>query len=172
MKHIVEDKMEMTDSEIQLAIFTVGGDNYAMDIMKIKEIIKPLKITPLPNVPDFIEGVINLRGALIPVISMRERFGFVPDEGHKNARIIIMAMRKIIVGIIVDSVEEIISVPLKDVQPPPKIAKGIDSEYLKGICRMGDEALVLLDLEKILTTTEQVIMEEMEVNVSKADLER
>lgn len=150
------------DSEIQLVMFTVSGERYAIDIMKAKEIIKPVKVTPLPDVPDFIKGVINLRGMLLPVISMKERLGVavenMEDLGH-DARVILVALDRMVVGVFVDSVEEIIRVSLKDVLPPPQIAKGIGSEYLQGICRMDEEALVLLDLNKILSSSEKIMVE-------------
>ena len=150
------------DSEVQLVMFTVCGEKYAIDIMKAKEIIKPVKVTPLPDVPEFIKGVINLRGMLLPVISMKERLGIATENieelGHE-ARIILVAMEKMVVGIFVDSVEEIIRVRLKDIQAPPRIAKGIGSEYLQGICRMEDEALVMLDLNRILSSSERIMIE-------------
>ncbi len=164
------EKQSMADAEIQLILFTIGGEKYALDIMKTKEIIKPIKVTPLPDVPAFIEGVINLRGMLIPVVSMRERFGIsLGDEETESpdTRVIIIVLKKIIVGIVVDSVEEIMRLTLKDIQPPPRIASGIDSEYIKGMCRIGEEALVLLDMEKILSSAEKVMMEKLRAKGSK-----
>lgn len=163
-------KEVITEADLQLILFKVSGERYTIDVMKSKEIIKPLKITPLPDVPPFIKGVINLRGALIPVVSMRERFGETAEKTDitaSEARIIIVALKKMAVGILVDSVDEIIRVPLKDIQPPPRIAEGIDSEYMKGICRMEDDALVLLDLDKILSSTEKVMIEGLKGKVSK-----
>ncbi len=161
------------DSEIQLVMFTVSGEKYAIDIMKAKEIIKPVKVTPLPDVPEFIKGVINLRGMLLPVISMKERLGIavenIEELGH-DARVILVAMEKMVVGIFVDSVEEIIRVSLKDIQAPPRIAKGIGSEYLQGICRMEGEALVMLDLNKILSSSERIMMEGFENKGDKNSL--
>ena len=161
------------DSEVQLVMFTVSGEKYAIDIMKAKEIIKPVKVTPLPDVPEFIKGVINLRGMLLPVISMKERLGIATENieelGHE-ARIILVAMEKMVVGIFVDSVEEIIRVQLKDIQAPPRIAKGIGSEYLQGICRMEDEALVMLDLNRILSSSEKIMIEGLENKSNKNGL--
>ena len=162
-----------SDSEIQLVMFSVSGEKYAIDIMKAKEIIKPVKVTPLPDVPEFIKGVINLRGMLLPVISLKERLGIanenIEELGHE-ARIILVAMEKMVVGIFVDSVEEIIRVQLKDIQAPPRIAKGIGSEYLQGICRMEEEALVLLDLNKILSSSEKIMMEGLKSKAGKNGL--
>ena len=150
------------DSEIQLVMFIVCGEKYAIDIMKAKEIIKPVKVTPLPEVFDFIKGVINLRGMLLPVISLKERLGIVDEDLEElgaEARIILVGMDKMVIGVFVDSVEEIIRMPLKDIQPPPRISKGIGAEYLQGICRMDGEALVLLDLNKILSSSERIMMD-------------
>lgn len=151
------------DSEVQLAVFFVGGERYAIDIMNIKEIIIPIKMTPIPDVPIFIKGVINLRGMLMPVVSMRERLG-MPHEEDDNSRIIIFALKNIVIGIIVDSVDEIITIPLRDIQPPPKIARGLDSKYLKGICRIEDDVLLLLNLQKVLTAVEKVMIDEIKKN--------
>ncbi len=162
-----------SDSEIQLVMFSVSGEKYAIDIMKAKEIIKPVKVTPLPDVPEFIKGVINLRGMLLPVISLKERLGIMTEnieELGPEARIILVAMEKVVVGIFVDSVEEIIRVQLKDIQAPPRIAKGIGSEYLQGICRMEEEALVMLDLNKILSSSEKIMMEGLKNKADKNGL--
>lgn len=164
MKKKTDEQQVMADAEIQLVLFAVGGEKYAIDIMKTKEIIKPLKVTPLPDVAEFIKGVINLRGMLIPVFSMRERFDITLGDEERvdsDSRVIIIVLKKIAVGIIVDSVEEIMRIPLKDVQPPPRIASGINSEYIKGMCRISGEALVLLDMEKILSNAEKVMMEKL-----------
>jgi len=138
------------------------GELLIDDIMKAKEIIKPVKVTPLPDVPDFIKGVINLRGMLLPVISMKERLGVAVENMEDlgtDARVILVALDRMVVGIFVDSVEEIIRVSLKDVQPPPQIAKGIGSQYLQGICRLDGEARVMLVMYKILSTSENIMME-------------
>lgn len=152
---------EVADTEVQLAVFSVAAEKYAIDIMKIKEIVKPMKTTSLPDVPDFIKGVINLRGMVLPVISMRERFGLPHVEDESNAKIIIIELKKLIVGILVDAVDEIFTITLKDIKPPPRIAKGLDSKYIKGICRVEDDVLVLLDMEKMLSTVEKVMVEEL-----------
>lgn len=160
MNEDILDFNEVADSEVQLAVFFVDQERYAIDIMKIKEIVKPMKTTPIPDMPEFIMGVINLRGMVLPLISMRERFG-LPHEETAESRIIIIGLKKITVGILVDAVEEVITIPLKDVKLPPKIAKGVDSKYLKGICRIGEDVLILLDLDKILTSVEKVMVDEL-----------
>lgn len=149
------------NSEIQLACFKVGEERYAADIMSIKEIILCRKITRIPSAPDFIEGVINLRGQVIPVIDMRKRLGLTPAGPEGTARIIIIRVLDKDVGIIVDSVLKVLRVGKREMQPPPSIAKGVESEYLKGIVKDGDELVLLLDMEKILTTSEKVGLEDI-----------
>lgn len=146
---------------MQLACFKVGEERYAADIMSIKEIILCRKVTRIPSAPDFIEGVINLRGKVIPVIAMRKRLGLTPAEPGGTARIIIIRVLDKDVGIIVDSVLKVLRVGKGEMQPSPRIAKGVESEYLKGIVKDGDELVLLLDMEKILTTSEKVGLEDI-----------
>jgi len=147
--------------EVQLAVFTLMGQPYSIDIMKIKQIIRPLKISRLPKAPDFLEGVINLRGVVIPVIDMRKRFGMPRREEDQETKVIIAAVERKTVGVIVDDVTEIISMPKNRVQPPPRVVKGIESTYLKGVCRHKDEILMILDLDQILSAEEKITLTEL-----------
>lgn len=147
---------------INLACFKVGEETFAADIMQIREIILCRKVTHIPKAPDFIEGIINLRGRVIPVIDMRKRLGLPAIEQTRAARIIVMKFQdRKRVGIIVDSVVNVIRIKEGEMQAAPKIAKGIESEYLKGIVRVGDELVLVLDMEKVLTTTEKVRLDEI-----------
>lgn len=147
---------------INLACFKVGEETFAADIMRIREIILCRKVTHIPKAPDFIEGIINLRGKVIPVIDMRKRLGLATTEPTRDARIIVMKFQDHKrVGVIVDSVVNVIRVKEGEMQAAPNIAKGIESEYLKGIVRVGDELVLVLDMEKVLTTTEKVRLDEI-----------
>ncbi|HLB05679.1 MAG TPA: chemotaxis protein CheW [Thermodesulfobacteriota bacterium] len=147
---------------INLACFKVGEETFAADIMRIREIILCRKITHIPKAPDFIEGIINLRGKVVPVIDMRKRLGLDTKEHSRDARIIVMKFQdQKRVGIIVDSVVKVLRMEESQIQAAPKIAKGIESEYLKGIVRDGDELVLVLDMEKVLTTTEKVRLDEV-----------
>lgn len=144
-------------AEMQLACFKVGEETFAVDIMLIREIILCRKITHIPKAPDFIEGIINQRGKAIPVIDMRKRLGLEAKELSRNARIIVMRFQdQRFVGIIVDSVVKVLKIEESGMQAAPRIAKGIESEYLKGIVRDRDELLLVLDMDKVLTSTEKV----------------
>ncbi len=147
---------------INLACFKIGEETFAADIMRIREIILCRKVTHIPKAPDFIEGVINLRGQVVPVIDMRKRLGLPATEPTRDARIIVMKFQDHKrVGVIVDSVVNVIRIKEGAMQAAPKIAKGIESEYLRGIVRDGDELVLVLDMEKVLTTTEKVRLDEI-----------
>ena len=144
----------------QLAVFSLDEERYAIDIHVIKEIIRPLKITSLPGAPGFIEGVVNLRGEVIPVIDMRKRFDLPPREEYQN-RLIIVRVEDQWVGIEVDSVSEVIRIPAKDIKPPPKVVGGEGGRYVEGVCKHGDELVILLNLDNILSTEEKIRLKEL-----------
>lgn len=141
--------------EIKLAVFMLGGQPYAIDIMKIKQIIRPLKITRLPKAPDFLEGMINLRGVFIPVIDMRKRFQMDARDPKQEGKVIIASVDHRIVGVMVDEVTEVVPVPKAEIQPPPRVIRGVESTYLLGVCRYQEEILLILNLDEILTAEEK-----------------
>ncbi|HEX9022713.1 MAG TPA: chemotaxis protein CheW, partial [Geobacteraceae bacterium] len=130
--------------EIQVACFRIGEDIYAVDIMRIKEIIRPQKLTVLPKAPVFVEGVLNLRGTVIPVIDLRKRFDMPSREIDQNRRLLIIALAGCIMGMAVDEVTEVITVPVANIKPPPQISQGVDAEYLVGVCLAQDSLIMLL----------------------------
>ncbi len=144
--------------EVKLAIFLLEKQPYAMDIMKIKQIIRPLKITRLPKAPDFLEGVINLRGVVIPVIDMRKRFGIPLRKEGEETKVIIASVEKKVVGIIVDDVTEVIPMARSEIQPPPRVIRGVEATYLLGVCRYQDDILLILNLDEILSAEEKITL--------------
>lgn len=146
--------------EVQLACFRVGGEIYALDIMKIREIIKPQKLTPVPKAPVFIEGVINLRGAVIPVVDLRRRFSQAM-ESQKKMRVIICSLAGKIIGLVVDEVMEVRSFTRREIQPAPQYMKGRDADFFIGVCRIHGELVMILDLERILSTDEKIDIDQI-----------
>jgi purine-binding chemotaxis protein CheW len=144
--------------EVKLAVFMLEKQPYAMDIMKIKQIIRPLKITKLPKAPDFLEGVINLRGVVIPVIDMRKRFGLAAREAGAETKVIIASVERKVVGVIVDDVSEVVPVPKSEIQPPPRVVRGVEATYLLGVCRYKDDILLILNLDEILSQEEKITL--------------
>jgi len=139
--------------EIQVACFRLNDDLYAADIMRIKEIIRPQKLTPLPQAPAFIDGIINLRGAVIPVVDLRKRFD-MPARETMATRLLIVRLSGQTLGLVVDDVTEVITVPVKDIKPPPAVSEGVIVNHLLGVCLSGDNLVMLLDIDRLLTTNE------------------
>jgi len=140
--------------EIRLACFTLESQNYAVDILKIRQIIRPTKIRPLPQAPEFLEGVISLRGAVIPIMDLRKRFAMKINEAVEP-RVIIVSVERQVVGVVVDEVSEVISINQDQIQPPPKLS-GIPGRFLTGACQWKEEILLILNLDELLTSAEKV----------------
>lgn len=140
--------------EIQIACFRLGVDHYAIDIMRIKEIIRPLKLTTLPRFPDFVEGIINLRGIVMPVVDLRKRFGLPASETTSNTRLLIVKLAGQVVAMVVDEVSEVLTVSVKDIKPPPHFGEVIDAEYLLGVCLVKEEMIMLLNIDRLLSSNE------------------
>lgn len=140
--------------EIQVACFSLDNDLYAVDIMRIKEIIRPQKLTPLPQAPSFIDGIINLRGAVIPVVDMRKRFGMPARELTASTRLLIVRLSSQTLGLVVDDVTEVITVPVKEIKPPPVVSAGLIANYLLGVCLSGENMVMLLDIDRLLNINE------------------
>ena len=144
--------------EVQLACFRVGQELYGLDIMRIREIIRPLKLTSVPKAPKFIEGVINLRGVVIPVVDMRRRFD-QPLAQERTCRVIICTVAGKILGIVVDDVLEVRRYTREEIQPAPQFLKGKGAEFFLGVCRRDEDLVMILDLEKILSSDERIDLE-------------
>lgn len=143
-------KHHESEEILQLVSFNIDNEEFGIDILKVEEIIRVISITKIPNAPDFIEGVINLRGKVIPVIDLRTRLNKVRKGHDNNTRVIVVEVSGITVGFIVDSVREVLRIPKNITEPPPSIVAGVNSEYITAIGKLEDRLLILLDLEKVL----------------------
>ena len=142
--------------DFQIVTFFLGQEEFGVDILLVQEIIRPAPVTEVPNTPRFVEGVINLRGKVVPVIDLRKRLNIPTIEADKATRIIIIELEKRITGFVVDSVSKVITVPAGSVQgAPDMIMSGVESEYITGVSRIDDRLIILLDFSKILTAGEQ-----------------
>ena len=144
-----ENKVDVENS-INLVTFKLGNNEYAIDIMQAKEIIKMEKITLIPNAPDYVEGVINLRGNIIPIVDLKKRFNLDENEEEKNTGIIIVKIDDVDMGIIIDAISKVVSIATSNIQPPPPMLSGIGQKYIKGVAKLEDKLLVVLDLEKLI----------------------
>jgi purine-binding chemotaxis protein CheW len=139
---------------LQLVTFTISSEEFGLDILKVQEIIRTMDITKVPRAPDFVEGVINLRGKVIPIIDLRRRFGMDSKPHDSQTRIIVVEINAMVVGFVVDSVSEVLRIQSNTVEPPPPIVSGIDSEYISGVGKLENRLLILIDLDRLLSTTE------------------
>lgn len=141
---------------LQLVSFNLGTEEFGVDIGMVQEIVRMPEITRVPRTPAFVEGVVNLRGKIIPVVDLRKRFRLPVTENTKSTRIIIVTMNQRTVGMIVDGVSEVRRISSDSVDPTPEmVASVIDASYLKGIAKLEGRLLILLDLNLVLNQEEQ-----------------
>ena len=146
------DATQRRDDELlQLVTFSTGDEEFGVDILRVQEIIRTMAITKVPKAPEFVEGVINLRGKVIPISDLRRRFGLQPKAHDKHTRIIVIEINTMIVGFVVDSVSEVLRIPASTVEPPPPVVAGLESEYISGVGKLEDRLLILLDLDRLLS---------------------
>jgi len=141
--------------ENQIVVFELSSEYFGVEIAKVESIIKMQPITQMPHVPAFVEGVTNLRGKVLPVIDLRKRFGLPSQEADKHSRIIVVSVEQTEVGMIVDGVSEVLAVPEGAVEATPAITSSMDSTFITGIAKLDNRLVILLDLNRILSSEEK-----------------
>lgn len=144
-----------TDEVLQLVSFTLGDEEFGVDILKVQEINRMVTVTSVPNAPLFVDGVINLRGKVIPIIDLRTRFGMPRKEHDKNTRIIVVELDGKVIGFVVDAVSEVLRIPRSVTEPPPSVVSGVNADYIVAVGKLEDRLLILLDLEKVFSMDER-----------------
>jgi purine-binding chemotaxis protein CheW len=148
--------------ENQLVVFDLAKEHYGVDIGAVEGIIKMQEITAVPRAPHFVEGVTNLRGEVLPVIDLCKRFGLSPGADTKETRIVVIDTHGTKVGMIVDVVSEVLRVSEEAIEPLASIATTVDSALIRGIAKVDDRLIILLDLDKVLSAEEQNQMSQLE----------
>jgi purine-binding chemotaxis protein CheW len=150
----------ITDKEGKYLTFTLGGEEYGIGILKIKEIIGMMHVTTMPQTPDFVKGVINLRGKVIPVMDLRLRFGMDAMDYTERTCIIVVEIEgssgTIQIGIVVDSVSEVLNIKGEDIEDTPAFGTRLNTDYILGMAKMEGGVKILLDIDKVLTSEELV----------------
>jgi purine-binding chemotaxis protein CheW len=146
---------------LQLVSFTIGTEEFGVDILNVQEINRMVTVTAVPNSPSFVDGVINLRGKVIPIIDLRTRFGMPRKEHDKNTRIIVVELKSSVVGFVVDAVSEVLRIPRNVTEPPPAVVAGIHADYITAVGKLEDRLLILLDLEKVFSVEEHSSLKEV-----------
>ncbi len=162
--HTTETSHDASE-EIQLVSFFLGEDEFGADILMVQEIIRIQPITRVPNAPHFVEGVINLRGKVIPIVDLRKRLNVSGTaEDPRKVRVIVVDVEGKITGFIVDSVSQVLRIPQSTIDPAPSIVSvDIDSEYIVGVSKLTDRLLILLNFNKILSKKETRELQEVQL---------
>jgi purine-binding chemotaxis protein CheW len=136
---------------VQIASFRIGAEEYGVDISQIQEIIRMVEVTRVPRTPDYVDGVINLRGQLIPIFDLRTRFGMQRIVPTKNSRIIVTDIGSKRIGIVVDSASEVLNIPIEAIEQAPEVIAGAATDYIQGVGKIGDRLVILLDLTMVIS---------------------
>ncbi len=154
--------LDMNDDEQQIKYltFNIADEVYRISIGYVTEIIGVLKITILPDTPDYIKGIMNLRGKVIPVVDVRLRFGMDERAHDERTCIVVVGYKNFTIGLIVDSVAEVLDIPDDDVQSPPKVGQGSERKYIEGLGKIDDTVKILLNIHQLLFNEDEDVLSE------------
>jgi purine-binding chemotaxis protein CheW len=138
------------DKELQVVGFRIGRETFGLPISMVREIVRVPEITTVPNAPDYIEGVINLRGRIIPVVDLRKRFGVKSVEPNKKNRIVVVELGTRAIGLIVNSASEVLRIPPSDIEEPHSVFQEGELDFITGVGKLNGRLVILLDLDRIL----------------------
>lgn len=148
--------------DLQAVVFMLNKAYYGVPILQVQEIVKMTEITELPNTPDFVQGIVNLRGKIIPIIDMRKRFGLPEEVIDENWKILILKAEDVLFGVMVDQISEVEKVPASLIEKPPKIVAGVNGKFINGIAKTENRLLILLDIAKILSDEEKELLQDID----------
>ncbi len=144
-----------TDDMIsQWVTFCMDGETYGINVMQVQEVLRVPDIAPVPGAPDYVLGIVNLRGNVVTVLDTRKRFGLMQKENDDSTRIVIVEAGEQVVGILVDSVAEVVYLHASEIESTPSVSNDDSSKYIQGVCNHENKLLILVDLDKLLTTEE------------------
>ncbi|MGI5991300.1 MAG: chemotaxis protein CheW [Methanosarcina sp.] len=147
----LEENSRFSEENLHLVTFELSGEEFGVDIMQVSEVIPVPRITRIPQAPECVKGLINLRGKILVVIDLNKRLGFSPNETDSLSRIIIVEIKETVIGMLVNSVKEVMLLPLSSIETTPETIKSkINAEYLTGVGKVGNRLLILLNLAKVL----------------------
>lgn len=153
---------ESAVKDLKVIVFQLIDEEYGIEVEQVRSIERVQHITRVPSTLDFVEGVVNLRGVVTPVVDLRKRFSIQGENRTEASRIIIVTVNGMEVGLIVDSANDVIDIPKSAVEPPPKVVGGVDAAYIRGVAKAEKRLLILLNLDKVLNPEEIEPMKEPE----------
>ncbi|MFT6389548.1 MAG: purine-binding chemotaxis protein CheW [Cellvibrionaceae bacterium] len=154
-------KTTSDDPVLQWVTFRLAGETYGINVMQVQEVLRYTEIAPVPGAPGYVLGIINLRGNVVTVIDTRNRFGLESGEMTDNTRIVIIETEGHVIGILVDSVAEVVYLRQSEVETAPNVGNDENAKFIQGVCHKNDELLILIELNKLLTHTEWAELEEV-----------
>lgn len=146
----VREERKAAEATEHLATFLLGREEYGVDVRCVQEIIRVAEVTPVPRAPESIKGVINLRGRVIPVIDLKRKLGLGDVEVDKRSRIVVVKLRDRLIGLLVDAASQVLKVPVSAVDPAPDAVVEIDAGFIRGVAKLADRLIILIELQKIL----------------------
>jgi purine-binding chemotaxis protein CheW len=156
----------------QFLTFVLGAEEYGIDILRVQELRGYSPITSLPNTPPHIKGVMNLRGAVVPIVDLRAKFGMPQTEYNKFTVIILVMVGARVCGLIVDAVSDVLNVDRSEIEPPPLLEGGVDTSFMTGMAKAGDRLILLLDIDRVIGTAEVVGLARTEASATTRPQER
>ena len=151
--HLSKSKIS-EDPVLQWVTFHLAGETYGVNVMQMQEVLRYTEIAPVPGAPHYVIGIINLRGNVVTVIDTRNRFGLSPGELTDNTRIVIIEAEKNVVGILVDSVAEVVYLRQSEIETAPNVGNDESAKFIQGVCHKNNELLILIELDKFITDEE------------------
>ena len=151
---MAEQLASASPRQMQCVTFTLDGEVYGIDVMQVQEVLREIEVAPVPGAPDYVTGIINLRGNVVSVVDARRRFGLPPVDSTPLTRIVVIEAQQQIIGILVDSVAEVVDIDLDGVETTPNVGNRESARYIDGVVSRGDELLILVDLDKLLSEAE------------------
>jgi purine-binding chemotaxis protein CheW len=158
MERAKNDRTRAVIETKQFISFTVGDEEYGLELPRVREVIRPREITRLPRAPSFVRGIINLRGDVIPIFDLRDKFCLPPREEDEDTRVIVVEVEGRHVGMVVDTASQVVRIPVADIEPPPAMLGGFRQEHLGGIGKLENRLVILLNVDRILSGEERIAL--------------
>jgi purine-binding chemotaxis protein CheW len=158
MERVKNDRARAAAETRQYIGFRVGGEEYGIELLRVREVIRPREITRLPRTPSFVRGIINLRGDVIPVFDLRDKFSLPAKADDEDTRVIVTDLEGRLVGMVVDAASQVVRIPAADIEPAPPVLGGFRQEHLHGIGKLGDRLVILLNVDRILSSEERIAL--------------
>lgn len=151
---VLDRQVGFSTEGCQYLTFILGEEHYGVDILRVQEIKGYTAVTRIPNTPGYVKGVLNLRGTIVPIMDLRTKFGMERIDYTRFTVIVVVVVRDRVVGIIVDAVSDVLDIPKKEIQPPPRFGGSVDAGFISGIGKCGEKLVALLDIDHVLSDAE------------------